>query len=81
MALVIPLTTDPTTATSAPGGSYEVTPVHILVVPAISVVSPDVGRKANGPKATERAAVIKGNESLIHSPRRTRTASTLRFPT
>ena len=60
---------DPTTAASAPVGSYEVAPVHILGVPAISVASPVVNREANGPEATERAAVIEGNLSLLYKPR------------
>ena len=79
--LVIPLAAHPTMATSAPAGNDEVAPVYILGMSAISVASPVVNREANGPEATERATLIEGNLSLIHSPRRTRTACTPRFPT
>ena len=52
-----------------PVGSYEVAPVHILGVPAISVASPVVNQPDGGPQAIQRAAVIEGNLSLLYEPR------------
>jgi len=49
-------------------GSYSVAPVRILGVPALSVASPVVGQ-GSGPEASERAAVIEGNLSLLYQPR------------
>jgi small conductance mechanosensitive channel len=60
---------DVQTRASEPVGSYEVAPVHILGVPAISVASPVVNRQDAGPEAMERAAVIEGNLSLLYERR------------
>lgn len=54
---------------SEPVGSYEVAPVHILGVPAISVASAVVSQQDGGPQATQRAEVIEGNLSLLYVPR------------
>jgi small conductance mechanosensitive channel len=60
---------DALTKAAEPVGSYEVAPVHILGVPAISVASPVVSQQDAGPQATQRAAVIEGNLSLLYQPR------------
>jgi hypothetical protein len=60
---------DALTKAGEPVGSYEVAPVHILGVPAISVASPVVSQQDAGPQATQRAAVIEGNLSLLYQPR------------
>ena len=60
---------DAQTRGSEPVGSYEVAPVHILGVPAISVASPVVSQPDGGPQAMQRAAVIEGNLSLLYEPR------------
>lgn len=60
---------DGLTQVAEPVGSYEVAPVHILGVPAISVASPVVSQQDGGPQATQRAAVIEGNLSLLYVPR------------
>jgi len=56
------------TKSAEPIGSYEVAPVHILGVPAISVASPVVSQQDAGPQASQRAAVIEGNLSLLYAP-------------
>lgn len=56
-------------ATAAALGSYEVAAVRILGVPAISVASPVLGPQADGVEASQRAAVIEGNLSLLYQPR------------
>ena len=56
------------TKDAEPIGSYQVAPVHILGVPAISVASPVVSQQDAGPQATQRAAVIEGNLSLLYAP-------------
>ncbi|MEY4802435.1 MAG: hypothetical protein RLZZ274_1166, partial [Cyanobacteriota bacterium] len=60
---------DALTKAAEPVGSYEVAPVHILGVPAISVASPVVSQQDAGPQATQRAVVIEGNLSLLYQPR------------
>ena len=47
-------------------GSYEVAPVRILGVPAISVAAPVVSRAEEAPDARQRATVIEGNLSLLY---------------
>jgi small conductance mechanosensitive channel len=49
-------------------GSYDVAPVRILGIPAISVAAPVVSRQSTEPDAQQRAAVIEGNLSLLHQP-------------
>lgn len=56
------------TQAAAPIGSYQVAPVRILGVPAISVASPVVSHQGDGPQAAQRAAVIEGNLSLLYAP-------------
>ena len=48
-------------------GSYEVAPVRILGVPAISVAAPVVSRDEQAPDARQRATVIEGNLSLLYA--------------
>lgn len=55
---------DPTAA----AGSYDVAPVRILGVPAISVAAPVVSRAEQAPDARQRATVIEGNLSLLYEP-------------
>lgn len=50
-------------------GSYEVAPVRILGIPAISVASPVINRAEGGPDAQQRAAVIEGNLELLYQRR------------
>ena len=49
-------------------GSYDVAPVRILGIPAISVAAPVVSRAEQAPDARQRAAVIEGNLSLLYEP-------------
>ena len=49
-------------------GSYDVAPVRILGIPAISVAAPVVSRGEDAPDARQRAAVIEGNLSLLYEP-------------
>ena len=49
-------------------GSYDVAPVRILGIPAISVASPVVGPGQDSPDARRRATVIEGNLSLLYRP-------------
>lgn len=49
-------------------GSYDVAPVRILGVPAISVAAPVLSRGDGGPDARQRATVIEGNLSLLYRP-------------
>lgn len=49
-------------------GSYDVAPVRILGIPAISVAAPVVSRQSSEPDAQQRAAVIEGNLSLLYQP-------------
>jgi small conductance mechanosensitive channel len=56
------------TKAAEPMGSYEVAPVRILGVPAISVASPVVSQQDAGLQAMQRAAVIEGNLSLLYAP-------------
>ena len=51
---------------SAAAGSYDVAPVRILGVPAISVAAPVVSRAEQAPDARQRATVIEGNLSLLY---------------
>lgn len=47
-------------------GSYDVAPVRILGVPAISVAAPVLRQGDGAPDARQRAAVIEGNLSLLY---------------
>ena len=60
---------DALTKAGEPVGSFEIAPVHILGVPAISVASPVVSQQDAGPQAKLRAAVIEGNLSLLYQSR------------
>ena len=50
-------------------GSYEVAPVRIIGIPAISVASPVIKGSEAGPEAQQRAAVIEGNLALLYERR------------
>ena len=50
-------------------GSFEVAPVRIIGVPAISVASPVINPAEAGPEAQQRAAVIEGNLALLYERR------------
>ncbi|MEB3332557.1 MAG: mechanosensitive ion channel domain-containing protein [Synechococcaceae cyanobacterium] len=50
-------------------GSYDVAPVRILGIPAISVAAPVISRNDSSPDARQRAEVIEGNLSLLYAPR------------
>lgn len=49
-------------------GSYDVAPVRILGVPAISVAAPVLRQGEAIPDAQQRAGVIEGNLSLLYEP-------------
>lgn len=49
-------------------GSYDVAPVRILGVPAISVAAPVLRQGDAIPDAQQRAGVIEGNLSLLYEP-------------
>lgn len=61
-------TAPPPEPSPAPIGSYDVAPVRILGIPAISVAAPVVSRQSSEPDAQQRAAVIEGNLSLLYQP-------------
>ena len=56
----------PPETNAAAVGSYDVAPVRILGIPAISVAAPVVSRQSSEPDAQQRAAVIEGNLSLLY---------------
>lgn len=49
-------------------GSYDVAPVRILGVPALSVAAPVLRQGDATPDAQQRAGVIEGNLSLLYEP-------------
>ena len=55
-------------APAAAVGSFDVAPVRILGIPAISVAAPVVSRQERTPDAQQRATVIEGNLSLLYQP-------------
>ena len=57
----------PADATAAVG-SYDVAPVRVLGIPALSVAAPVVSRGAGLPEARQRATVIEGNLSQLYQP-------------
>ena len=61
-------TAPPPEAKPAAVGSYDVAPVRILGIPAISVAAPVVSRQSTEPDAQQRAEVIEGNLSLLYQP-------------
>jgi small conductance mechanosensitive channel len=61
-------TAPPPDTKTAAVGSYDVAPVRILGIPAISVAAPVVSRQSTEPDAQQRAAVIEGNLSLLYQP-------------
>lgn len=58
----------PASGSSSAVGSYDVAPVRILGVPAISVAAPVLSRRDGLPDARQRATVIEGNLSLLVQP-------------